>query len=247
MPKELDITGNRYGNLICLGKTGSRSGSGVTLWQFECDCGNKFSCSKHHIIKNSESKCKDCAILVRAQSRQVHGRSMARSSDKTYRAWCKIKERCFNSNTESYKYYDGLELKMEPKWVNSFQDFLDHVGDPEEEGMSIDRIDNSKGYIVGNIQWATPSQQARNKGLAKSSKTGVTGVSYSNVGPKGRYVSSWTELLGKLKCKYFSINKYGEELAFFMACEYREQQINLLNLQGAGYNVNHGKGWYSGN
>jgi hypothetical protein len=47
--------------------------------------------------------------------------------------------------------------------------------------------------------------------------------------------------MGKCKRKHFSAKKHGEELAFFIACEYREYQIALLNLQDAGYTEGHGK------
>ena len=43
--------------------------------------------------------------------------------------------------------------------------------------------------------------------------------------------------MSKKKC--FNADKLGEELAFFMACEYREHQMMLLNLQGAGYTDHH--------
>ncbi|MNR04772.1 AP2 domain protein [compost metagenome] len=110
------------------------------------------------------------------------------------------------------------------------------------ERVSIDRVDNTKGYVVGNIQWATDEQQARNKGKYKNNKSGVTGV-YKHVSRYGKesWIASWYECKGKSRSKSFNIEKYGDELAFFMAKEYREHQIALLNLAGAGYTENHGK------
>jgi hypothetical protein len=114
---------------------------------------------------------------------------------------------------------------------------------------TIDRRDNAKGYEPGNIRWADDFQQARNKGMSIKNRTGFTGVTLDNKGtenlPKFYYKVQWRDLASKVKTKCFSVEKYGEELAFFLSCTYREHQIDLLNLQGAGYANNHGKAGYN--
>jgi hypothetical protein len=35
------------------------------------------------------------------------------------------------------------------------------------EGLTIDRIDNSRGYFKDNCRWATDTQQARNRTITK--------------------------------------------------------------------------------
>lgn len=125
--------------------------------------------------------------------------------------------------------------------AGDFLVFIADIGDIPEDlsgRVSIDRIDNTKGYTKGNIRWANDEQQARNKGMYSNNSSGANGV-YNQ---QGRYwVASWYVAPNKKKSRYFSIKKYGDELALFMACEYREHQIDLLNLAGAGYTENHGK------
>ncbi|MNF97457.1 AP2 domain protein [compost metagenome] len=82
--------------------------------------------------------------------------------------------------------------------------------------------------------------------MLKSNTSGVHGVCFQTVKTKNgnyvqRYVASWRDLNGKVRTKCFSVNVYGDELAEFLACEYRSHQIELLNLQGAGYTERHGK------
>ena len=59
------------------------------------------------------------------------------------------------------------------EWRNSFDAFYNHVSKlPHygEEGRSIDRIDNDGNYEVGNVRWATRSEQNSNKRNSKKYK-----------------------------------------------------------------------------
>ena len=52
----------------------------------------------------------------------------------------------------------GIEVKFE-----SFQEFIDHVGDAPTLDHTLDRIDVNGHYELGNIRWATWSEQIRNR------------------------------------------------------------------------------------
>jgi hypothetical protein len=50
---------------------------------------------------------------------------------------------------------------MCPEWRTSFSAFIAHIG-ARPPGMSIDRIDNNRGYEPGNVRWASPLEQSQN-------------------------------------------------------------------------------------
>ena len=82
---------------------------------------------------------------------------------KEYRAWANIKKRCLDPNCAGFKYYGGKGVQMHTAWAENASAFLAYVGKAPSPGHSLDRIDNSLGYVPGNVRWATRSEQANNK------------------------------------------------------------------------------------
>lgn len=48
------------------------------------------------------------------------------------------------------------------RWKESFEAFLRDVGNRPAPNLTIDRIDNDRGYEPGNVRWATQLEQVRN-------------------------------------------------------------------------------------
>ena len=168
---------------------------------------------------------------------------MSKQQIPEYNVWRTMKARCNNPNNRKYHRYGGRGIKVCSRWEESFENFISDMGERPSPKHSIDRKDNDKGYNPENCEWAVNKIQARNKGMSSCNTTGVTGVTLerSNKGKTLSYRACWLNLQGIKKSKAFSINKYGEELAFFAACECREQMIELLNKHGAKYAPKHGK------
>jgi len=84
-------------------------------------------------------------------------------SNKMYQKWRSIKDRCYNPNNKHYHRYGGRGITMCKRWRDSFVNFYADIGDPPEEGMSLDRFNNDKGYTPNNVMWATKKEQANNR------------------------------------------------------------------------------------
>nr|WP_321985311.1 hypothetical protein [uncultured Lichenicoccus sp.] len=89
--------------------------------------------------------------------RRVHGRSQTA----TWNIWKGMRQRCGNPKSPSFQWYGARGITVCDRW-NSFQAFLEDMGE-RPEGLSIDRIDNERGYEPGNCRWADAEAQANNK------------------------------------------------------------------------------------
>lgn len=79
-----------------------------------------------------------------------------------YRAWNNLRTRCNNQRTPDYAYYGARGITVCPEWA-SYEKFAADVGPHPGPGWTIDRIDNDKGYMPGNVRWATRLTQSRNR------------------------------------------------------------------------------------
>lgn len=70
--------------------------------------------------------------------------------------------RCHNPQHGQYKYYGGRGITVCSRWRESFDNFLIDMG-VRPEGLTLDRIENDKGYEPGNCRWATRKEQTANR------------------------------------------------------------------------------------
>ncbi len=81
-----------------------------------------------------------------------------------YQIWNAMKQRCANKNNPAYGRYGGRGIKVCDRWIGSFTNFLEDMGERPSKKHSLDRHPNNDGnYEPGNVRWGTDDEQARNK------------------------------------------------------------------------------------
>ncbi len=233
-----DYTNKRYGRLVGVRYTGKKDKWRSLVWEWKCDCGSIIEMPANNIKKGLTKSCGCLRVENSIKMLTTHGGT----GTYEYGVWKGGRQRVLNPNTEKYSTYSRLGADADI--LGDFAAFLKEIGYAPKDGKkwTIDRIDNKVGYMKGNIRWALNEDQARNKSMGKDNKTGKVGVRYvEDKRGFGRYTAFWTTLVGNICTKSFAINKYGEEFAFFAACEYRDNQIEILKLSGIHYGVNHGE------
>lgn len=70
------------------------------------------------------------------------------------------KSRCQNENDKDYPRYGGRGVEFR---FSSFEEFIAELGPKPEGKRGVDRILNDGHYEVGNVRWATDSENSRNR------------------------------------------------------------------------------------
>lgn len=107
--------------------------------------------------------------------------------------------------------------------------------------LVIDHLDgNPFNNKLDNLSLKSKKDNSRNKRKRKDNTSGITGVSIRDVGGnKLYYTVQWCDINGRVKQKWFSISKLGEETAKILAIAYRKEQIKQLIIDGADYTERH--------
>jgi hypothetical protein len=164
----IDLTGQTFGRLTVLARdtTSKRS-----RWHCQCVCGN-FSLIFGDNLRSGHTT--SCGCYLRDQTTR-HGfarRYVLRHP--LHYAWVNMTQRCYNRSNPAYPNYGARGIKVCDRWLgeNGFANFITDVGErppnPEKwvsrkSYWSLDRIDNDGDYEPGNVRWATPSEQQRNR------------------------------------------------------------------------------------
>lgn len=99
------------------------------------------------VMKLSEGKsCPTCGVKYKG----------------AYMVWIGIKSRCNNPNAPGYANYGGRGIKICDRWINSYETFIEDVGERPSPQHTLDRIDNDGDYEPSNCRWATYKEQHRN-------------------------------------------------------------------------------------
>lgn len=160
-----DLSGQRFGRLVAISlapreqwrKPGAE-------WLCACDCGVK-KVIQAVILKSGDSNSCGCLrrqlATERAKSKPARTHGLPR--DASYNTWKNMKQRCSNAKNPDYEYWGGRGIQVCERWLNSYQAFLEDMGQRPSSKHSIDRRNNDGDYEPSNCYWATPVEQANNR------------------------------------------------------------------------------------
>jgi hypothetical protein len=156
------LVGRVFGRLTVLGRDYSPINTKNSKWFCECSCGNKLSVGRPNLKSNHTLSC-GCYNIEKVKEYFItHGLT----ESETYYRWTDMKTRCLNKNSTSYPRYGGNGVIICDRWIHSFENFLEDMGECKK-GMTLDRIDNDKGYSKENCRWVPKSAQSRNRKCVK--------------------------------------------------------------------------------
>lgn len=123
--------------------------------------GNKAKHGKNEAIKKAikENKAKKASVGLKRMT-----------DSPLYKTYYAMHTRCEKTNYVNYKDYGGRGITVCEEWSgkNGFYDFHKWaMSNNWRPGLTLDRIDNDKGYYPENCHFATAKEQIRNRRTTK--------------------------------------------------------------------------------
>lgn len=148
---------NKYGQLTAI-KFDHKNKWGVPYWLFYCDCGIKKVVNSKNVERGLTKSCGCIRKKKFIERITKHGMTETR----IYECWTNMKTRCLNKNCKEFKYYGARGIKICERWLNSFENFFEDMGNMPKN-KTLDRRDNDKNYEPDNCKWSTMKEQCKNR------------------------------------------------------------------------------------
>jgi len=151
----MNIINKRYGHLVVISESEKvylPCGQPNRVFLCKCDCGREKNIRMVHLTNYRTTTC-GC------MNKDVFGECKT----PLYIVWNSIKTRTKKNHHEHKNYFDR-GIRVCDEWANSFQSFKAYATlQGFKKGLTIDRINNDKGYEPGNIRFVPSYVNVNNR------------------------------------------------------------------------------------
>lgn len=179
MPNFKDLTGGKFGRWTVLERCGHKGKS--IAWKVICECGKESLLTGGSLTSGNS---KSCGCLNDERIKKLNFKHGERN--RLYSIWKNMRKRCNNPNNPAFNNYGGRGIEVCEEWNDYLKFKKWAISNGYNSDLTLDRIDNDKGYSPYNCRWATRKEQNRNKRNSRLiTHNGVT-----------RTCAEWSEITG---------------------------------------------------
>ncbi len=155
-----DLTGRRFSRVLVLSRAPNKNGR--VRYSCICDCGTKFETLGQHLVGGSTKSCGCLNRELASDRMKVMNHVSYDTNTRLYRTWKNMKNRVRQFHRNSKRYFErGISVCDE--W-QSFEPFMKWaLNNGYSDGLTLDRIDNNKGYSPENCRFVDMTIQGNNK------------------------------------------------------------------------------------
>ena len=163
MSKLIDMSGKRFGSLEVIARVPNDK-HGCAMWYCQCDCGG-YKAVAGVSLRRGDTKSCGCIL---AANNSLQKRKHGESHSSLYRIWKGMNQRCYNSNHKWFARYGGRGIAVCDEWRNDYTAFRNWaLSNGYTDNLTIERVDNDKGYSPENCSWENMTTQSRNRRTTK--------------------------------------------------------------------------------
>ncbi len=138
---------------------------------YQCpNCLKPFSTMTTMVKQGKSTQCRSCQVATKNTTHGLRSHAL-------YSTWKSMMDRCYNPNHISYPSYGkrGITVESALQHIEQYIRYVETLPKLPKQ-VTIDRINNSKNYVKGNLRWADWVTQNTNQRKKKTSRFDYIGV-----------------------------------------------------------------------
>ena len=131
----------------------------------KCECGKVVEKIQVRSLISENTKscgCYNLDMIIKRNTKHGH-KTRNKKTDRLYSIWSDMRRRCSNTTRKDAKNYVLKHITVCEEW-NDYNVFMEWaLSNGYNDDLTLERIDNDKGYYPENCKWIPKSEQSKNR------------------------------------------------------------------------------------